>query len=148
MPRTPSPVSFRRFFRLIGGVVAATVGLIFLIIGINLLSSQSWATTTGTVQSCTSTTVSTGSGTSHHIERTCNVTWQIDGVNHTHEVGFGAQPVNVGKTYTIKVNGDSAVLPSPLWVALLTFLVGIGLVGLCVFMFIRSRRAIAPTSTP
>jgi hypothetical protein len=139
---TRSPVSFARFLRLIGGVAAATVGLIFLIVGINLLASQQWATATGTVQSCT--TSYTGSGSSRHLHRICNIAWQEGGTAHSHSVDFGQKAVGNGQTYQIKVNGNSAVLPSPAWVAILTFLIGAALIGLCIFLVVRSRRRTNP----
>ena len=137
-PRTLTPITFGRFFRLIAGVALATVGLVSLVVGINLLGSQNWATATGTVQSCKLSV--TGTGTSRQIHQTCTITWQEGGKAHSHQVDFGKKPVHNGETKQIKVSGDNAVLPSPLWVAVLTFVVGIALIGACVYLVIRSRR--------
>jgi hypothetical protein len=144
-PRTLTPITLGRFFRLIGGVVAATVGLLFLVVGINLLGSQQWASTTGTVQSCKLSV--TGTGTSKQTHQTCTIAWQEDGKAHSHQVDFGTKPVYNGQTKEIKVSGDNAVLPSPLWVAVLTFVVGIALIAGCVYLVIRSRRG-TPAKTP
>ncbi len=139
----PSPVTVARFLRLIGSVAAATVGLIFLLVGFNLLATQGWTSATGTVQSCTSSY--TGSGSSRQLQKSCDVTWTEGGVAHKLNVNFGTKSAANGQTVQLKVNGDNALLPAPLWVALLTFLVGLALVVLCIYLFLRSRRRAAAT---
>jgi hypothetical protein len=139
-----SPVTVGRFFRLIGAVAAATVGLILVLLSVNLLGSTQWASATGTVQKCTVST--TGTGSSRHTTRSCVMTWQDQGKTHSDTVDFSGQQVNPGQTFELKVNGDSAVRPSVVWVDVLMLVGGLTLLGVCVFLFIRSRRAAAASS--
>ncbi|HEY2796041.1 MAG TPA: hypothetical protein VGJ28_26995, partial [Micromonosporaceae bacterium] len=85
-------------FRRIGGILLAVVGLIFLIIGIVLISSQRWTLVTGTVQSCTPRIVHTTSTRSTgHTEYDCQINWQDGGTAHTATVDLGPEGANVGQ---------------------------------------------------
>jgi hypothetical protein len=137
--RPAVPTHLFRIFRLAGGVIAGLVGIVFLIVGIGLIVSQSWTVATGTVQSCTARAVHSNSS-SPQFDRTCVMTWQEGGQQHTGSVDFGITQVVNGQSKTLRVHGNSAVVPTPSWEGFAVVALGLALMGLAVFVLLRSRR--------
>jgi hypothetical protein len=135
-------VSIMVIFRRVAGVLAATVGVVFLIVGIVLLASQRWTPETGAVQSCR-TEVSHSGTTSHStVHQICMVQWEQDGQVHEDSLDLGAKPIAPGSTVKIRVNGGIATAESPAWVGYL--MVGIAVVlfaggGIAIFKRPRPR---------
>ena len=110
-----------------------------MVIGISLIVSQNWTVVTGTVQSCTVRAVHSNSG-SPHFDRTCVMTWQEGGREHTGSVDFGTVQIVNGQSKTLRVHGNDAVLPTPRWAAFVVTAIGLALIGLAVFVLLRARQ--------
>jgi len=122
------------------GVFLAVIGLIFLLVGYQLVLSQTWDKATGIVQSCVAHSTHTGSTGTGHVSQDCKVTWGDDAGNHTATVIFGNKPVTNGQTQVVRVHGTQAVLPTPAWEGYVGLGAGVLLVVGGVFLVMRSRR--------
>ena len=122
------------------GVFLVIVGLIFTLVGYQLVLSQTWDKATGIVQSCVAHSTHTGSTGTGHGPQDCKVTWGDDAGNHTATVIFGTKPVANGQTQVIRVHGTQAVLPTPAWEGYVALGAGLLLVVGGVFLVMRSRR--------
>ena len=122
------------------GVFLAVIGLIFAIVGYQLVLSQTWDKATGIVQSCVPHSTHTGSTGTGHVSQNCKVTWGDNAGNHTATVIFGAKPITNGQTQVIRVHGTQAVLPTPAWEGYVALGGGLLLIVGGVFLVMRSRR--------
>jgi hypothetical protein len=131
-----------RLVRRVGGVIASLVGLVFAVVGVFLIVSSGWASTTGEVQSCHSQLVQTGTRHStNHVQQNCVVSWEADGRSHSATLTYNGARVAVGQQTPLKVNGDSAATPSPKWEGYVVAGVGIALlVGGGLVIFKRPRQ--------
>ncbi len=134
------PANLFRIFRLAGAVIAGLVGIIFVAVGIGLIISHNWTVVSGTVQSCSVSHVTHTNGSSLRVDRTCVMTWQVDGQQHTGTVDFGNTQIATGQTKTLRAHGDSAVLPTPTWAGYAIGALGLALIALAVFVLFRRRR--------
>lgn len=128
-----------RLFRRVAGIIAALVGLVFVIVGTTLVVSQHWAPATGTVQSCTSQIVHTTGGTGH-LRHVCDVTWQDAAGQHVGSVDFGGVSLASGQTARLRVHGNMAVLPTPAWEGFTAVGLGLMMFVLGLFVTVRSWR--------
>jgi hypothetical protein len=132
-------------FRRLAGIVVALVGVIFLVIGILEISSQSWTLTTATVQSCTPRIVTSNSGSGRiHTDYYCQVSWQDGGASHTATIDLGTKTKNVGQSQQLRVHGDSAAVPTPGWLGWVFGGLGILLLASGVWLVWPRRRASVP----
>ena len=126
-------------FHRLGFILIAGVGLIFLLVGGWLLVSQSWDKASGTVGQCQTRTVHAQPGqTRSRVEQVCDVTWEAAGASHTATVAMDRNDVAPGEIVDLRVNGDAAVLATPVWVGAGS--AGLGTV-LLVVSFVMMRRA-------
>ncbi|MDT5028508.1 MAG: hypothetical protein QOE61_4934 [Micromonosporaceae bacterium] len=126
------------WLRRIVPVVLGLVGLIFLIDGGWLLLSQHWAHATGTVGACTARIVPNGTNGGSRTEQTCEVTWQLNRQSHASSIDVGLDVVS-GRHVELRVNGDNAVLATPVWVGAATAAGGLALVVVAGAVFARQR---------
>jgi hypothetical protein len=132
-----------RNFQWIRWVVAgfiALVGLVFVLYGVANLSSQTWASATGTVGHCTATLSGGGNSSGRAGDQNCDVTWTADGISHTATIDFGAVAPQSGKTVDLRVNGSDARPADPLWFGIASTVGGLFLAGAAIFGIIRGRR--------
>jgi hypothetical protein len=122
------------------GVFLAIIGLIFTLVGYQLVVSQTWDKATAIVQSCVAHSTHTGSTGTGHVSQDCKVTWRDDAGNHTATVIFGNKPVTNGQTQLVRVHGTQAVLPTPAWEGYVALGAGLLLIVGGVFLMMRSRR--------
>jgi hypothetical protein len=109
----------------IAGIFLTVIGAIFLIIGVFMMVSAGWTTTTATADGCV-LRINTTQGNSSHLSThdDCQMTWVDGGVRHTAMLNTERNNVQPGQTFTVKVSGDNIALPSPLWGRLGTLAVG------------------------
>jgi hypothetical protein len=112
------------------GIVLTAVGGVFLIVGVFMMISSGWKTTTATAGSCVLQSRTTGaSQTARVYTDYCEMTWIDAGVTHTGMLDTGQTNVHPGETFTARVSGDSIAMPSPLWYRLVILVVGVVAVG-------------------
>jgi len=126
-------VLLRRF----APILLGAVGLVFLIIGIVQLASQSWAATTGTVGACSTHIDRTG--TTRRTIETCDVTWTADGRTQTLPITVNNGTVT-GDTVDLRVSGDTVAVATPWWIGGAMTALGLILDAAAITMLIRSRR--------
>jgi hypothetical protein len=124
------------FFARIVPIMLGLIGLTFLSVGATFLSSQTWARTTATVQSCYAQPRA-GAKPGDYTQ-SCQVTWVLDGQTHSGTVQLSGRPL--GPTVDLRVKGDTVVEASPVWIGATAAGVGLVLVIVAVTMFIRARR--------
>ncbi len=133
----------RRLFSRFAAVVITLVGVVALIIGSVLLASQRWPAADATVQSCTSH-LSRSSGTSTHrtaqVQWDCQVTWVDSAGSHTDTLDYGGKHAVPGEVDRIRVHGNVIVLENPVWVPYVVLGVGLVLLVVGVFLFVRTVR--------
>jgi hypothetical protein len=100
----------------IAGIFLTVIGAIFLIIGVFMMVSAGWTTTTATADGCV-LRINTTQGNSSHLSThdDCQMTWVDGGVTHTGLLNTQRNNVHPGQVFTVKVSGDNIALPSPLW---------------------------------
>jgi hypothetical protein len=140
--RSSTPSNLARLFRRVGGIVAAVVGLVFLLVGVTLAVSQSWAPATGTVQSCRSHTIHSGSSNSKRVDQICNVTWHDAAGDHAASVDFGSTAVYNGQSAAIRVRGNDAVLRTPAWEGYVAMALGVALIAVGALVSVRAWRRV------
>jgi hypothetical protein len=121
------------------GIVLTAVGAVFLIVGVFMMISSGWTTTTATAGSCLLHGQTTGSShTTQVYTDYCQMTWVDAGVTHTGMLDTGKTNVHPGQTFTVKVSGDSIAMPAPLWYRLVTL--GVGVVAVAGGLTLALRR--------
>jgi hypothetical protein len=129
----------------VAGIFTTVLGAIFLIVAVFMFVSSGWTTTTATAGGCVPRAES-GSGTTTHVYRDyCQMTWVDAGVTHTGMLDTGQTNVHPGKTFTVKVSGDSIAMPSPLWYRLVILGVGAAAVAGGLTLALRRPRPRALT---
>lgn len=115
----------RRLLNRIAGIFLTIIGATFLIIGVFMMISAGWTTTTATAGACVLRFDETGNTPGHRqTHDDCQVTWVDSGVTHTGLLNTQRNNVHPGQVFTVKVSGDNVALPSPLWARLGTLGVG------------------------
>jgi hypothetical protein len=117
--------------------IMGVIGLIFVIVGGWMLVSQSWDKASGTVGQCQTQTTRTDR--SSRVEYICDVSWDSGGTSHRTTVNMGRADVAPGETIELRVNGDQAVVATPVWFGAASAAIGAALVALAVVLFRRSR---------
>jgi hypothetical protein len=137
----------------IAGIMLTIVGAIFLAIGVFMMVSAGWTTTTATAGTCVlgSDTIRPGTGTGVHSSTRrsyhddCQVTWLDAGATRTATLNTERTGVRAGDTFAVKVSGDNVALPSPLWYRLVTLGVGtVAVAGGLILALRRPRRDAGP----
>jgi MYXO-CTERM domain-containing protein len=82
------------------------------------------------------------------VTKTCDVTWQDAGRNHTSSVDFGGATIADGAPVHLRVHGNRATLSTPAWEGYVAVALGLALAGLGVFFVLRTRRRAALPTGP
>ncbi|MEV6349605.1 hypothetical protein [Actinoplanes sp. NPDC051851] len=130
-----------RVFRRVASVVLGLVGLVFVVVGVVQVAGQSWDDATGTVKSCTvEGAQSSAVGAKARIYHRCEVTWDAGDGTKTSTLEVDEDEAVAGWIIDLKVNDDTAIIPSPSWLAYSTALVGLALVLVALFLSWLGRR--------
>lgn len=127
----------RKLFSRIAGIVLTLVGIVALIIGGVLLTSQRWPLVQATVQSCQTRVTHTGSTRSSTTD--CAMVWQDSAGVHTATVSFSGHGPKA-PTVPLRVHGTTAVEATPVWVGWVTLGFGFALASAGVLVVVRSVR--------
>ncbi len=136
MTATSSTTRARRLFRRVGGIVAALVGLVMLVVGGVTTVSRTWPLVTATVQSCT-VVMDRATNHSSTAHQHCVVTWP--GGSGTVDFA-GRASHSVGESVRLRVHGQTAVEDSPPWVGYGVLALGALLVAAGLYVAIRRPR--------
>jgi hypothetical protein len=129
-------------FRRLAFIVAALVGVVFLIVGVVSLVSLTWNRATGVVtDQCAQQRTTTGppgssSRTTHY---TCSVTWSENGVTYQADIDLGSTRPAPGTEIALRVHRGSVVVDSPAWVGAGVTVVGLAVLAGTVILWRRSR---------
>jgi hypothetical protein len=122
------------------GIFLTVFGAIFIAVGVFMMVSAGWTTTTATAGACVVRLDTSGSSSNRRTYHDdCQVTWVDAGVTHTETLNTQRTNVHPGDTFTVKVNGDNVALPSPLWGRLATL--GVGVVAVAGGLTLALRRS-------